>query len=453
MKHCRTVACLLATVALVLGALATPGTAAPASRPRVDATTDPATGCFWFGPTARLDDPDDNYAFPDEQAHYYAAMFSVLEGATLTFHHEYAHARYQSLNSYNASTFAPTDALNDVSTVPNPGSRNPYLPGSVRAGSVRRSYTVNLVDTPPPTDPKLRSVNTLYAGVAGQSRVILAYRLYRPDLGQDQLGGVGLPRPVLRLADGTEVTGTALCQAVAAEQRTTLPLTYLPLSTYQALRNQPGMPIGFPAEPTPVWRTYYSSSWNLGCFFKRLCGGTPAKTGGQYSNKDNEYVSTYVSRAFGQVLVLRGRLPVTPRTTHGEPRMAARTDMRYWSICSNESYATTRAVACVYDEQVVADARGHYTIVLSLPADRPSNATRKNGVTWLSLSPQGDGMGNLDDTFLIVRNMLPSTEFTHAIQDTKVPGDEKTVMGDYLPVGTYMSKADFERGGSSVASR
>lgn len=29
-----------------------------------------AADCFWFGPTARLDDPDDNYAFPDGQARY-----------------------------------------------------------------------------------------------------------------------------------------------------------------------------------------------------------------------------------------------------------------------------------------------------------------------------------------------------------------------------------------------
>ena len=33
------------------------------------------------------------------------------------------------------------------------------------------------------------------------------------------------------------------------------------------------------------------------------------------------------------------------------------------------------------------------------------------------------------------------------IQDTKAPGDEKSVMGPYLPQGTYMSVQQFERNG------
>ena len=36
-----------------------------------------------------------------------------------------------------------------------------------------------------------------------------------------------------------------------------------------------------------------------------------------------------------------------------------------------------------------------------------------------------------------IRDMLPSRSFKHAIQLTSTPGDEKDVMGPYLPKLTY----------------
>ncbi|WP_256961779.1 hypothetical protein, partial [Streptomyces sp. NRRL B-24572] len=227
------------------------------------------------------------------------------------------------------------------------------------------------------------------------------------------------------------------------------PVTYLPRQTYLALRDQPGRPVGFPAEETPRWRTFYNPAFGLACVYQDKCAGTPAKTGGQYSNKDNEYVAAYVNRAFGNVLVLHGKLPATPATLRRDPSMRSDAQLRYWSICSNESYATTRAVACLHDEQIVTDADGNYTLVLSLPEDRPANATTRNGVNWLSLSPRGDGAGHADDTMLILRNMLPTATFHQAVQNTEVPGDEGTVMREYLPTGSYTTRAAFEALGSA----
>lgn len=442
-------------VVVGLGGIVPAGAVAPApshQKPTSSAGT-VAADCFWFGPTPGLDTPANNYAFPDSQADYYAAVFSLPEGSKLTFDHEFAHARYQSLNSYNATTNQPSDALNDVSTVPDPGSHNPYLPGAKRsktkhwwwgAKTKHRSYTATLVDEAPPTDPSKRATNTLYAGVDGQPKITLLYRLYTPDRRADTFGDVGLPRPSLKLADGTTVTGAAVCDTVQAEQRTTLPLTLVPRATYDALRNQPGKPEGFPAEPTPRWQTFYNVKQSLACIFQDACSEGAVKTGGQYSNKDNQYVSTQGSRVFGEVLVLQGKLPVTPKTFKGQTRMARHVDMRYWSLCSGESYATTASVDCMYDEEVVTDRHRRYTIVVSLPKDRPANATRAKGVTWLSMSPQGDGAGNPDDFALILRNMLPSPNFSQAVHNTRVPGDEKAVMGAYLPDSVYTSRKVFE---------
>ncbi|MFA3843425.1 hypothetical protein [Streptomyces aureus] len=445
------------SLALGIAALATVSPAASATA-RIDhspskeheAAGAKAADCFWFGPTPRVDADQHNYAFPDTGALYWAAMFKLPKGAYLTFDHEYAHARYQSLNTYNEATNSPTDALNDVSTKPDRGSRNPYLPGAKRTSNAHRSYTATLVGDQPPTDPADRATNTLYAGVPGQDHVTLLYRLYLPDRHTDPTGGAGLPRPALHLADGTTVTGADMCKVVEAEDRETLPLTRLPADTYDALRNQPGKPAGFPAERAPVWRAFYNQKFGLGCIYNGACSGTPLKTGGQFSNKDNEYVSAYVSREFGDVLVLRGKLPVTPATTHRNPRMRSDAELRYWSICTNETYATTRTVGCLYDEQIVTDADGRYTIVLSLPKDRPANATPAHGVNWLSLSPNGDGAGHLDDTYVVLRNMLPSASFQHSVQNTRVPGDERAVMGTYLPTGTYTTTKAFEADGGAA---
>ncbi len=84
-------------------------------------------------------------------------------------------------------------------------------------------------------------------------------------------------------------------------------------------------------------------------------------------------------------------------------------------------------------------------IVTSLAKDRPQNATAKCGVVYIPWPARGDGDGHVDDGFLIVRNMLPSASFHHAIQDATTPGDEQTVLGPYYPRGTYTTTAAFER--------
>jgi hypothetical protein len=450
-----TLAAGLAVAGLLTGpvsaAAAAPTPAAPAPVPG-----EQAASCFWTGPTGQLDVPDDNYAFPDSGARYYFSIFTMPAGARIVLNGKFAHARYQSLNSYNALTAGPTDALNDAATVPDPGSANPFLPGALRGAEAGRDYTATVVDQAPPSTAADRATNTLYAGVPGQPQVTLIYRLYVTDKNRDATGGVGLPAPTVQLADGSTVSGGAVCDALQVQKVAKLPVTSLPVGQYWFLRNPATNPLatrpGFPAFASPVWRAYYNSKFDIACAYLGACSNGAVRIGGQYSNKDNSYVATYASRDLGQVLVLHGKLPVTPRTWQRRPFMPADTDMRYWSICSNESYVTTRATACLYDEQIITDAHGWYTIAVSLPADRPATADAAHGINWLSLSPNGDGLctataGALPcnpDTLLIIRNMLPSPGFGHAAQDTKVPGDEAAVMGDYLPTGSYMSSAAFD---------
>jgi hypothetical protein len=409
----------------------------------------PQTDCFWTGKIASKfsHDPAENYAFPDSGAVYWTAKVTMPPGSKLLFHGKFAHARYESFNTYNTVTNAPTDALNDVSTKPDKGSKNPFLPGAKRdTKNSERRFTVNVLNE---QLPAAKATNTLYAGVPGQADQRIVLRVYEPDSfkAKELTGGVGLPKASLMLADGTVVKGQAACDTLQA-QTGPLAITTLPSAFYASLRDQPGKPATFPAELSPVFRTYYNTGFIISCWYNGSCGGTPARTGGQYSNIDNQYVAAFVNRGFaeGPVLVLKGKLPTTPQTGLDVKRMG-NGQMRYWSICQNESLYTTVGAGCLYDAQIPVDKHGNYMIITSTAADRPKNAKSKCGVGYIPWPAAGDGAGHLDDGLLIVRNMLPSSSFDQAIQNTATPGDEAGVMGPYLPRGTYTTKAAFEQEG------
>jgi hypothetical protein len=409
----------------------------------------PQTDCFWTGIVASKfsDDPAENYAFPDTGAVYWTAKVTMPEGSRIILNGKYAHARYQSINSYDTATNAPTDALNDVSTVPDMGSKNPYLPRAKRnTKDKKRKFTIKILKEQVPAS---RPKNTLYAGVPGQDTQRLVLRVYEPDsFKQNELtGGVGLPQAALRLEDGTILKGQDACDTLQAESGP-LEITALPAAVYGSLRDQPGKPEQFPAVEPPLWQTYYNTGFIVSCWYNGSCDTSPQKTGGQYSNVDNEYAAAFVNRGFadGPVLVLKGKLPTTPTTGSGVKKMG-KGQLRYWSMCQNESLFTTVGAGCLYDSQVPTNKNGRYTIVTSKAVDRPSNARRKCGVGYIPWPEAGDGAGHLDDGFLVIRNMLPAGNFHRAVQDTSVPGDEKSVMGPYLPDGSYTTKSAFQKKG------
>jgi hypothetical protein len=447
----------IAVAVVIVSVLAGAAIAGAGARARARAATTAGTGapsqtnCFWSERGASKFGIGANYAFPDSGAVYWAAQITMPAGSYIVFRGRFAHARYQSLNAYDATTRAPVDGLDDIGTEPDRGSVNPYRVGANR-DATRRSYTITMYDTTPPAQ---RARNALYAGVNGQAGQIVIYRIYVPDsfTRSGLTGGVGLPVPTLHLADGAVRSGTAACAALGAKRRR-LPLTTLPRGSYQALRDQPGKPRTWPAARTPVFRAYYNTTFSLQCGYQGKCSGHPVRSGGQYSNVDSQYMSALVSRAFraGPVLVLHGKLPTTPKTGAGARRMGSG-QMRYWSMCQNESIYTTIGAGCVYDSQIPVGRGRRYTIVTSLRSQRPANATARCGVAWIPWPAAGDGDGHRDDGLLIVRNMLPSSRFHHAIQDTKVPGDERAVLGPYDPVGHYTTVRAFERRGCRSSTR
>ncbi|HPU52239.1 MAG TPA: hypothetical protein PK359_11835, partial [Burkholderiaceae bacterium] len=148
-------------VAVGLGALAmVPQAQSQAASPisealkAVAAGKDPMPGprsCFWArGPVSG--DPYVNIAYPDAATFYWAAVFTVPEGARLTLEGRFPRSRYMSFISYDEAG-RPVESVADYLIKPAAGSANPFLAGGDRSAA-RRDYSLAVVDARPDPNRK-----------------------------------------------------------------------------------------------------------------------------------------------------------------------------------------------------------------------------------------------------------------------------------------------------------
>lgn len=263
-------ACLLA-IAAAWSAVA----AVPAAHAELKLTGGRYTTCFWHYGAFGVNDV--NIAYPDAGATYWAAGFYRPRGSRLLLRGDFPHSRYFSLTSYDGLGQA-IDGIADYQIDPDAGSVNPFRVGASRVAA-NRSYTVEVVDGENPGftlnhraaeparnllygKPTSSAVSPAKAGndpnavltaenqpllAIRQTRItadgpqdleLILVRVYVPDRGVDERGGVALPEPELLLADGTTLRGQALCDATGS-QSDLLPepsALLLNLGIYKALR-------------------------------------------------------------------------------------------------------------------------------------------------------------------------------------------------------------------------
>jgi hypothetical protein len=427
--------------------------------------------CFWKAPIR----PDTkNILALDTNVTYYYSSFQLPPGARLVLRGKFPHSRFMSLTSYKAvggQPGLPATALTDVDIEPDARSTNPFRDGASRRAH-RRFFTITVSGEVDP-GPGNRAPNTLYVGQEGETDdtqfVELVHRIYRPDQGYDLSGGVGMPKPRLVRADGTTAGGRRLCDEIDVVSGIEAPIPPF------------GTPIGFPKaqydavlalgpathpalEPT-VWYRFFNQQRFAEPFFEgtvlepQIAGLPTALTSGLYATPANAYVYGYASRLLGpdpaghNVVVLHGRMPTHPITFDRVPVSDnAGTQVRYWSICNYGALVREIGVGpvlmngCLYDEEVPTDEDGFYTIVMSLPEDRPANATAECGVAWLDWG-LGDWLARPDLANVIIRNQLSDPSFAEGIDKVLVPGTEQAVMGEFYPTGRYMTPAEFEARG------
>ena len=411
-----------------------------------------ARSCFWSrGPASA--DPYLNIAYPDAATFYWAATFTVPQGARLSIEGKFPHSRYMSFISYDEAG-RPIESVADYLIKPSAGSINPFLPGADRSAK-NRDYRLEVVDSRP--DPGAKTgmnlvgqtrdrLNTPKYGNAPGQQVIL-YRIYVRDEGLDDTAGSGLPVPVLTMPDGTVLRGAATCQALRTRQPLQLDVAAMavPMEKYHELLKAASKIA--PLHPSTNPPTWYQQLDREALY--AIYTGEPLKAearkseGGFYPNLDNQYIRTIINRKFGKVFVVRGKAPTTPRTYRGDVKMGEG-ELRYWSFCSNQGFANTRVNDCVHDERVPIGPDGFYTIVLSRAADRPRNANVQCGVAWLPMADDGDGAVDDDVTVLQLRHMLGAGDFKHAVQSIGKVGDEARDMAAYFPRGRYISPSAFE---------
>lgn len=405
----------------------------------------PTVGCFWTGPFS-ASNPKTNTAFPGTEITYWGAKFVTPPGSVLTLNGRYPHARYASFNAYE-SNGASASSVSDRQIKPDSGSINPSLPGKNRDAK-NRSFTINVLGEPVPST---LARNTLYANPSPGSHQDILYRVYVPDKGRNLSGGTGIPKPSLRLADGTVLTGQALCNQMNSTHDYTGSL--MAPSIWQSLVNSPGKdPATNPALPEFTFVKYFNLP-NVFARFKTEAEqqaawlANPEPVGTQYNNNDARYMTGAYSFRFGQTLTIHGRAPTTPKTLDGRRKVNAG-QMVEWDLCGIQALTTTKTYRCLFDEQIPTTGRNrNYVVSVTQAENRPWNAKRKCGVAWLRADPEGDGAGRTDAGTLLTRNVLPSTGFKTSIWDVTSPFDAKEKMAGFYPKGTYMSKKAFQSHG------
>ena len=439
----------------------------------------PTEKCFWGTPEANIGPLDHlgetvgpgGQLGPDTNVVYYYSRFQLPAGATVTLHGQFPHSRFMSFTSYKTVGGEPgiaASAMSDFEISPDAGSVNPYLPGESRKAK-HRSFTLTISGQTPPAEP---APNTLYVGQEGHTeetqQVELVERIYRNDKNLATNGGVPLPAPTYNPTEGGPVADEAgVCSALSvvsgAENIVTTKIG-VPSATYVKLRSElPGTkePATHPATNPIRWERFFNSGYLVAPFYRGtalegLIGGLNSESKpGFYPTPANAYISAYASRLFGpnaeghNILVLHAKMPTHPTTYNNDKvNNSGGTQLRYWSISNYTAISKNTLLEAgstsLFDEQVPTNIHDEYTIVVSLPEDRPKNAKAGCGVAWMDWGNAGDKEGRPDLDLLTIRNQLSSPSFEQSIEKVMHPGEEEAVMGSYYPHGTYMTKQEFE---------
>ncbi len=166
-----------------------------------------------------------------------------------------------------------------------------------------------------------RAPNTLYARPQAGAAIEMFYRVYEPDRGRDLDRGTGLPAPELVRADGSTSKDSAACAQVNDPDRS-IPTQTIQEATWRAARNSPGCDGSTNPAYVPVrWERFFNIDYSQRAVIQdctplgrsQRLSEMPQERGGFYSNRDNAYIFTHLSRKFGKVLRSRPGCPPHPR--------------------------------------------------------------------------------------------------------------------------------------------
>jgi hypothetical protein len=457
--------------------------------------------------------------FPDPNCTYLVGALYAPFGSKLVIEGEFPHARFfdiQVTPSFDPKSYRYDGwggvgevPIVDADIEPLPGHANPFRVGARRDASLR-GYRVEFdmaIGDPVALNaafrpPHFRDRGNRRAGGAilhqgpyadprgeGHKRGRWDHgwiwiRYYRPDASRGPWGGVAPPRASLVLPDGRAFWIQADARSFARRVNRAV----RPRPTSLAPTRLSGPEHGW-SKQAGILRAIYSgfaieANW-AGKEYVRLFDRGAVARGSDLSAPNNYEQSAtsctyidYLVRGMqceqGHVVVLSGRLPLTPRTRAGDILMQ-HGEARYWSLTgyvvpegwdmlgaiTNPNYPAGLAAHCVMDEDVVLQAGRRYVIALSRPEDRPVNASPQAGVTWadwglagniswtlrwMTVGPQWTSSSAPTPQTLGRRAEWAEESFDPGV----LPNTHGGAIGEHLPVVSYMTKADFEALGPQV---
>lgn len=309
-----------------------------------------------------------NVATPETHATYWVTPLAASE--TMVLHGHYPRARFFDITTY-ATNGSIIGSLPDSGIAPDPGSTNPFAMLATGAGP--QNYTITIGGQ--------GSAGSNRLGVGTGALAFVVIRVYLPDSGQDNTGGVGLPTVSLVGANGA-TRSLPTCPFTSAEVAVGNLIILLATNGFaDAAKFLQVIQTAFHQQPSSPGS----------CILTRPNAGPvalaqSAQGSGFFPNPQATYIaaSGLCMRA-DQVLVVRGRAPVYPDTYSGgsvlRPAFDGSIQLRYWSLCNNFSVEPNPVIACRADVETAIGADGFYTYVLSIDAAPPS--WLPTGATWL----------------------------------------------------------------------
>lgn len=400
------IAVALIAVAAVSGLAATPARAARLAQQSPSVTP---PDCAWPWAT-NLDTlvkiPATNFSNPDVQSAYSIMDYTVQSGLRITLRGRFPDSRYMSFEVYSAdgsefTTNGVASNLTDYQIAPDPGSVNPWQQPAPPGGR----YTVTLQ-----SDVTPGQINTLPLAPAGTpdgTLGLLFFRVYVP--AHDNPQQVPLP------------TVTTTLNGVSKQLTRCAPDT-IPVPPVLSGSAGGGPVSGAPGELLP---------------FSRFPVGTHTEDA-----DIGQLEGGVIPPQNGDVLVIHGKAPTTPRGSSPSPWPTPREDLQYWSLCVDVDLPTVPVVVnqlpdgrvdygCRYDSQTALDPAGYYTFVVGTESQRAA-IDRIRGVTFVPFSTAYPTTAHI----LFFRNLVANPRFAEAVQnvpENESPASAEAVMKHYYP--------------------
>jgi hypothetical protein len=412
-----------------------------------------------------------NAAAPDPFSAYWLTPFLASRSESISISGSFPTSRFMSFAVYNDSFQLFTNTVNGekVSSylpgyqiAPNQGTSNPFRTGRVRKGKQR--FTVRLM--PAVTAAQQRSENAIPtvdrqapAGTSGPSGVsYLVFRTYLP-----AGGDAAVQLPAITVTEGGTSTTLQRCRTQSG-------------ATSEAVSDQHTTPASTLAVLNGLRDDGVAMSCATGCAAPRLqyFGPSADSEAGIFPDPASTYIEMRFTPKRGYVIVTHGRAPTSPTTAgHGSPGNTIgahpvswakpKFQLLYWSIANYlgakpypvaETSRGTNGQPGGTPDYLTTLHGGYYTVVSSLPANKPSAASLKaNGATWIPTSSSN----STAPEFQLLRNVLPQrSRYPEAFafikppanpSDIITPAKVKQQMGAYYPQTAQCSVAAFEAGG------